>query len=30
MGLAADDLEDFEMAYKKTDWLRSSHLRAFN
>ena len=30
MGAAADDLEDFEVAYKKTDWSRFSHLPAFN
>jgi glyoxylase-like metal-dependent hydrolase (beta-lactamase superfamily II) len=30
MGAAADELEDFEVAYKKTDWSRFSHLPAFN
>jgi hypothetical protein len=30
MGAAADELEDFEVAYKKTDGSRFSHLPAFN
>ena len=29
MGAAAADLEDFEMAYTKTDWSRFAHLPAF-
>jgi glyoxylase-like metal-dependent hydrolase (beta-lactamase superfamily II) len=29
MGAAADDLEDFEVAYAKTDWSRYAHLPAF-
>lgn len=29
MGAAAADLEDFEVAYKKTDWSQFSHLPAF-
>ena len=29
MGAAASDLEDFEVAYAKTDWSRYSHLPAF-
>jgi glyoxylase-like metal-dependent hydrolase (beta-lactamase superfamily II) len=29
MGNAADELEDFESAYRKTDWSRFSHLPAF-
>lgn len=30
MGAAADELEDFEVAYNKTDWSKFSHLPAFN
>lgn len=30
MGVAADELEDFEVAYNKTDWSKFSHLPAFN
>jgi glyoxylase-like metal-dependent hydrolase (beta-lactamase superfamily II) len=30
MGKAAEDLEDFESAYAKTDWSRFSHLPAFD
>lgn len=30
MGAAASELEDFDVAYKKTDWSRFSHLPAFN
>lgn len=30
MGAAAEELEDFEVAYKKTDWSKFSHLPAFN
>jgi glyoxylase-like metal-dependent hydrolase (beta-lactamase superfamily II) len=29
MGKAADELEDFEVAYAKTDWSRFAHLPAF-
>jgi glyoxylase-like metal-dependent hydrolase (beta-lactamase superfamily II) len=29
MGRAAEDLEDFDAAYAKTDWSRFSHLPAF-
>lgn len=29
MGAAADELEDFEVAYAKTDWSRFAHLPAF-
>ena len=29
MGAAADELEDFEVAYRRTDWSRFSHLPAF-
>lgn len=29
MGTAAEELEDFEVAYRKTDWSRFSHLPAF-
>jgi len=29
MGAAADDLEDFEVAYAKVDWSRFAHLPAF-
>ena len=29
MGAAADELEDFEVAYNKTDWSKFSHLPAF-
>ena len=29
MGKAAEELEDFETAYKNTDWSRFSHLPAF-
>lgn len=30
MGAAAEELEDFEVAYGKTDWSKFSHLPAFN
>ena len=30
MGAAADELEEFDVAYKRTDWSRFSHLPAFN
>ena len=30
MGAAADALDEFDEAYKKTDWSRFSHLPAFN
>lgn len=30
MGAAAEDLEDFEVAYSKTDWSKFSHLPAFS
>ena len=30
MGAAADELEEFDVAYKKTDWSRFSHLPAFD
>ena len=30
MGAAASELEDFDVAYAKTDWSRFSHLPAFN
>jgi len=29
MGAAADELEDFDVAYRRTDWSRYSHLPAF-
>lgn len=29
MGAAADELEDFDIAYRRTDWSRFSHLPAF-
>lgn len=29
MGAAADELEDFDVAYRRTDWSRFSHLPAF-
>ncbi len=29
MGAAADELEEFDVAYKRTDWSRFSHLPAF-
>lgn len=29
MGKAAEELEDFELAYRKTDWSRFAHLPAF-
>ena len=30
MGAAAAELEDFEVAYAKTDWSRFAHLPAFD
>ena len=30
MGAAADELEEFDVAYKRTDWSRFSHLPAFH
>lgn len=30
MGKAADELEDFEVAYARTDWSRYAHLPAFD